>query len=138
MNIDQIPRRPTGVSILSVLFIIGGILSLIGVFSGVQGILSFAFGVAYIIIGWGMWKGKRWSWLWFIILTIVGVAMSIINIAFIVTSGAFQRLPGDTEHNLSLGFSIIISIEIGISLLLIYYFYRPHVKLFFGRTDPFI
>jgi hypothetical protein len=135
MNMDQIPqrRRPTGVSILSVLFIIGGVLSIIGIFSGIQGILSFVFGIAYIIIGWGMWKGKRWSWSWFIILTIVGVAMSVISIGFIITSGGFQRLTGNDMHNLILGFSIVISIEIGISLLLIYYFYRPHVKLFFGK-----
>lgn len=133
MNANQIPR-PTGVSILSILFFIGGILSIIGLFSGIQGILSFVFGVAYIIIGWGMWKGKSWSWLWFIILTIVGVVMSIISIVFNIMSGSFQRLAGySATHNLLLGFSIIISIEIGISLLLIYYFYRPHVKLFFGR-----
>ena len=133
MNINQAPPRPTGVSILSILFILGGILSIIGIFSGIQGILSFVFGVAYIIVGGGMWKGKRWSWTWFIILTIVGVVMSIISIVFIVLSGGFQRLPGYETHNLLIGFSIIISIEIGISLLIIYYYYRPHVKLFFGR-----
>ena len=127
------PPRPIGVSILSILFIIGGILSIIGIFSGIQGILSFVFGIAYIIVGWGMWKGKRWSWTWFIILTIVGVVMSVISIVFIVLSGGFQQLSGYQAHNLIVGFSIIISIEIGISLLIIYYFYRPNVKLFFGR-----
>jgi hypothetical protein len=141
INADQqIKKRPLGITIISILFIIGGIFSLIGLLSGLQGVVSFAFGILYIIVGWGLWKGKRWSWLAFIILTILGVIMSIISIAFIYMSpGAIQQqqqqLPGNnSRYSLALGFAIIISIEIGISLLLIYYFYRPYVKEFFGKS----
>ena len=140
INADQqIKKRPFGISIISILYIIGGILSLIGILSGIQGIVSFAFGIVYIIVGWGLWKGKSWSWLSFIILTILGVVMSIISIAFIYMTPGFieqqqQQLAGNkSQYSLALGFAIIISIEIGVSLLLIYYFYRPHVKEFFGK-----
>src|SRR5215212_147947 len=87
INADQqIKKRPFGITIISILFFIGGIFSLIGILSGIQGVVSFAFGVVYIIVGWGLWKGKRWSWLAFIILTILGVIMSIISISFIYMS----------------------------------------------------
>src|SRR6478752_3448822 len=138
INADQqIKKRPFGITIISILFFIGGVFSLIGILSGIQGVVSFAFGVVYIIVGWGLWKGKRWSWLAFIILTILGVIMSIISISFIYMSpdAIQQQLPGNnSQYSLALGFAIIILIEIGISLLLIYYLYRPHVKEFFGKT----
>ena len=132
---QQIKKRPLGITIISILFVIGGIFSLIGVLSGIQGIVSFVFGIVYIIVGWGLWKGKIWSWPAFIVLTILGVIMSIISIAFIYMSpdAIRQQLPSNSQYSLALGFAIIISIEIGISLLLIYYFYRPHVKEFFGK-----
>ena len=140
INADQqIKKRPLGVTIVSILFIIGGVFSVIGILSGIQGVVSFAFGILYIVVGGGLWKGKKWSWLAFIILTLVGLIMSIISISFIYMSpDAIQKqLPGNNiqkqQYSLALGFAIIISIEIGISLLLIYYFYRPHVKEFFGK-----
>ncbi|MER5191001.1 MAG: hypothetical protein ABJB76_04755, partial [Candidatus Nitrosocosmicus sp.] len=64
-------QRPTGVSILSVLFIISGLFSITGIISGVLGIIPFVMGIISIVIGWGMWKGRRWSWSGFIILTLV-------------------------------------------------------------------
>jgi len=138
INADQqIRKKPLGITIISILFFIGGVFSLIGILSGIQGVVSFVFGVVYIIVGWGLWKGKRWSWLAFIILTLLGVIMSIISISFIYMSpdAIRQQLPGNnSQYSLALGFAIIVSIEIGISLLLIYYFYRPHVKEFFGKT----
>jgi zinc-ribbon domain len=136
INTDQqIKKRPLGITVISILFVIGGVFSLIGILSGIQGIVSFVFGIVYIIVGGGLWKGKSWSWSAFIILTIVGVIMSIISIAFIYISPdtVQQQLPSNNQYSLALGFSIIISIEIGISLLLIYYFYRPRVKEFFGK-----
>ena len=113
INADQqIKKRPLGITIISILFFIGGVFSLIGILSGIQGVVSFAFGVVYIIVGWGLWKGKRWSWLAFIILTILGVIMSIISISFIYMSpdAIRQQLPGNnSQYSLALGFAIIIS-----------------------------
>src|SRR5919112_72634 len=46
---QQIKKRPLGISIISILFIIGGVFSLIGILSGIQGVVSFAFGILYVI-----------------------------------------------------------------------------------------
>lgn len=131
---NQVKKRPAGISIISIFFIIGGILSILGISSSIQGIVSFAFGIAYIVIGWGLRKGKSWSWSGFIVLTVLGVLMSIVSIIMILMSPHFQQLSANNINNLIFGFVILISIEIGISLLLVYYFYRPNVKLFFGKS----
>ena len=124
-------KRPTGISIISIFLIIGGLLSIIGISSSLQGIVSFVSGIAYIVIGWGLRKGKSWSWSGFIILTVVGVIMSIITVIMISMSPRFQQLPGININNLILGFVMVIALEIGISLILIYYFYRITCKIIF-------
>ena len=58
INADQqIKKRPLGITIISILFFIGGVFSLIGILSGIQGVVSFAFGVVYIL--WAGAYGKE-------------------------------------------------------------------------------
>jgi len=111
-------QRPLGITILAVLEIIGGIISIVGInlFEYIYPYLSLLpnniifviyaiaiiLGILQIIIGYGLLKGKSWSWT-------AEFALRIIN-------GALGSLFGFI-------FAIII----------VYYLTRPNVKEFFGK-----
>jgi uncharacterized membrane protein (DUF2068 family) len=131
----EIAARPTGVSALTAVLIIGGIINLVaGAFSlvlasvylswlgllagtGQQGLLlslgsfvSFVAGVVSFILAYGLWKARGWAWTWTLISCIVGLVISIIAIA--------------------VGVGII---GIVIYAIIIYYLTRARVKAFFGK-----
>lgn len=138
-------RRPTGVTIIAILNIIGGIIMLIGglvlvaagsilpsipmttdELSGVPAWLigtgAIAFGIIVIILGiisfivaYGLLKGVGWAWSLTVILSIASIVLNAISIA----SGNFGGI-----------------ISIIISVIILYYLYRPHVKSFFGKGKP--
>src|SRR6266567_1197825 len=104
------PRRPTGVTILGVLAILGGIALLV---AGVAAIaLGLVLGILYFAVGIGYFGGKGWAWTVGIIVTAISIVLDIIQIAFGAYSNAFGLVIG---------------------LLIIYYLTRPHVKVFFGK-----
>lgn len=78
----------------------------IGAILAILGILSF-------IVAYGLLKGKRWSWTLTVVLSIVSIILDAVSIA-----GA--------------NFGSIVSMII--SAVILYYLYRPHVKVFFGKT----
>jgi uncharacterized membrane protein HdeD (DUF308 family) len=108
-------NRPLGVTIIAVLTAIGGIiflasgavLLLIGI-----GIIFLALGVAYLVMAYGLWTGKRWAWTITLILSGIGIILAIISIA---------------AGNIGSIVSIIIH------AVVIYYLYRPSVKVYFGK-----
>jgi uncharacterized membrane protein HdeD (DUF308 family) len=108
-------NRPLGVTIISVLTAIGGIiflasgavLLLIGI-----GIIFLALGVAYLVMAYGLWTGKRWAWTITLILSGIGIILAIISIA---------------AGNIGSIVSIIIH------AVVIYYLYKPSVKVYFGK-----
>jgi len=133
-------ERPTGVTILAILEIIGGIFSLIaglmflvlfvamssmiggvpeaapfaillGAFGAVIGGLLILISIVCFIIAYGFWKGKGWAWVLGLIFAILGIISGLIS--------------------LPMGIISII-----INGLIIYYLTRPHVKAFFGRAAP--
>lgn len=78
------PRRPTGVSILSVLAVAQGAMTLVGLlafvaFAGLLGggddaaffgaillffaVLGLPFAGAGLVVGWGLWNGRKWAWI---------------------------------------------------------------------------
>src|SRR5574341_1790137 len=150
------PPRPTGVTILGVLAILAGIAGLIGGFvliglgvllgtlaltaditnaltqAGYPGLASLGvgliativviFGVIVLLIGIlelatgiGFFGGKGWAWT-------LGIAVSVLNIIL----GIVQIAVGS--------YGSIVSLII--SLLILYYLMRPHVKAFFGKGPP--
>jgi hypothetical protein len=143
--------RPRGVSIIAILIIIAGVLSLllgvglvvIGPFllKGLQttssnlgsqigpqilGLVFLVFGG--MLLGLGVANlvmayglGKAIS----IIVLFIGIAISIVFVS-ITSTGVFSN----TGSNL-LGSSVV---SIGISAFMVYYLYRPHVKAYFGKT----
>jgi hypothetical protein len=130
----QKPRRPTGITILAILELIGGIFGLLGgillIGVGGSGILSsLGYGIASgliaalgggvvvfslfaLLMGWGMWTGKGWAWIIAVILYILGALANLASLAI----GVYTSIVG-----------------LVIAALILWYLWRPHVKAFFGR-----
>ena len=112
----QQKQRPLGVTIIAILTIIGGIALLssgaVLIVVGV-GVVLVILGIAYLVMAYGLWKGKRWAWTITLILSVIGIISGIVSIA--------------TGH-----YEVIINIII--NAVVIYYLYRPNVKAFFGKV----
>jgi hypothetical protein len=136
-------NRPTGVTIIAILNIIGGIIMLfggialvavgslipsvleqgaemsnlpasaIGAVGIVGGGIIIALGIFSFVVAYGLLKGKGWAWTLTVILAIISIAGNAISIA--------TGNPGG-----------IVSIII--SGVIIYYVYRPYVKAYFGKS----
>ena len=87
-------ERPLGVTILAILEILGGILSIIGGFGLVtlamlMGPLGFLFmivggltlllGIIALIIGWGLWSLKSWAWMAALIINLINLILNILS-----------------------------------------------------------
>jgi len=135
-------ERPTGITILAVLAVIGGLFSLVyggfmtftgpamGVEMGKQmgdataggafGGLWTALGIAFLtlallqfVTAYGLFALKRWAWL-------LAVAMQAVSVML----NGIQLFRGQVA-----GSVIAVAIAVGI----LYYLFRPHVKRAFGR-----
>jgi len=125
------PRRPTGVTILGILSILAGlggiivgagVLALSGLaasaypggatVAAVIGAILLIIGILELVYGIGFFGGKGWAWT----LAMIG---SVLNIVFGIVSIVFGSV-GSV-------FGLIVSI------LILYYLTRPHVKAFFGK-----
>jgi hypothetical protein len=154
----QKQSRPRGITIIAILIIIAGVLSLLvgiglvvigpiimnvspnsnlgsqiepqilGLVFAVFGAISLALGVADLVMAYGLWKGKGWAWTISVILLFIGIAMDIISISI---TGVFSNAGSNLSGDIA---GSIVSI--GISAFIIYYLYRPHVKAYFGKTIP--
>jgi hypothetical protein len=132
-------HRPTGITIISVLMIIGGIVLLftgitplflgplisiesssdyviseLGMLITIGGLVLVGLGIASFIVSWGLLKGKRWARTITLIISIIAIIFAIISLAS----------SGDLIHIISI---IIYSI-------IIYYMFTDKVKLFFGKV----
>lgn len=145
-------QRPTGVTILAILAIIGGVLALIGgivlvaaagaIASGaiatntgttsvqitgatavILGIVAIVTGILYLAFGVGAFRGAGWAW----VLGILGALLALIqDIASIVI---------DTRNGGSAGSAISSNIiGIAISVVILVYLNSARVKAYFGRA----
>jgi hypothetical protein len=130
-------HRPTGITIISILMIIGGIILLftgitplflgplisidsdgstseLGLLITIGGLVLVGLGIASFIVSWGLLKGKRWARTITLIISIIAIIFAIVTL---VSSE-------DLIH-------IIPVIIYGI---IIYYMFTDQVKLFFGKV----
>jgi hypothetical protein len=131
-------QRPRGVTIIAILIVIAGIATLlvgigsvaIGPLIGISlvfvafGVISLAIGVAYLVMGYGLWNGKGWAWTISTIVLIIGIIVDIISIPRTIATGY-----SSTGSSLS---GVVVGVVI--SAFILYYLYRPHVKAYFGRA----
>ena len=142
----DIKKRPTGVTIIAILIIIGGILLLLAGIGGVAvgslfisqiiglgfviiGAIILAVGIGYLVVSYGLLKGKRWAWTITVVLLFIGI---VINVVSIIIFGYFT-FDTDTSSFLTSNSGSIAGIII--SVIILYYLYRPHVKLYFGKLS---
>jgi ABC-type thiamin/hydroxymethylpyrimidine transport system permease subunit len=64
-------------------------------------------------MAYGLLKGKGWAWSITIILSFIGIVFGVISIA---------------TGNIGAIFHTIVN------AVVLYYLYKPHVKMFFGKT----
>jgi hypothetical protein len=143
--------RPTGVTVVAILYAIGGVLSIVGGALSIATISTMSmyggmvtpasvtlapmFGVFILIgaisllIAWGLWKGKSWSWWIVIIFSVLGIIGGIVNIAGFGMMSSMMPMMGALFSTIGLAMGLV---QIAINGLIIYYFTRPHVKAFFN------
>ena len=126
INGSIMTERPLGVTILGILWILGGLLALLGglgiaaIGSLVAGPIGFGVGVVFIIIGivdlaLGIGCFKAWPWVW-----TVGVIFSILSIIM----GVYSLV--------TTGLAAVIGLIIPVIIL--YYLFQPKVKAYFGKA----
>jgi hypothetical protein len=128
-------RRPVAVTIIAILSIIVGIPYIISglaplavaafvpelsILHLVTGGVLIAIGIGYLVVSYGLLKGRGWAWTVTLILSYIGIVTSIIAIVG-------GRTPGGGE-----GGSLLLG-HLVISIAIIYFLYRPQSKAFFGK-----
>jgi len=123
-------ERPLGVTIIGILWIIGGLIMLLaglgaaafgaviggpigGVIGLVLGFFLVIVGIIEIILGIGCFKGWGWVWTVGVIITIISLVMGIIDL---FTSGMGAL------------------IGIIISAIILWYLFQANVKRYFGKS----
>ena len=98
----------------------------------VIGAIVLAVGIGYLVVSYGLLKGKEWAWIITVILTIIAIAVQIVSG---VTASMFDASFIDDTNSFV---TWIIAQIVGISIngVILYYLYRPNVKAFFGRSLP--
>ena len=98
----------------------------------VIGAIVLAVGIGYLVVSYGLLKGKEWAWIITVILTIIAIAVQIVSG---VTASMFDASFIDDTNSFVTG---IIAQIVGIAIngVILYYLYRPNVKAFFGRSLP--
>ena len=97
-------------------------LASLGMIPSVIGSILLILGIAYLIVSYGLLKGKGWAWVITIIVTIIGLIIQIIS-AIIAGSITSSVLYGLVSH----------IVGIFISGVIIYYMFRPNVKAFYRK-----
>lgn len=95
-------------------------LSKFGGYLHIFGIISIPLGIANLIVGIGLLKGKGWAWIGAVILSIISIIFNIVYIAIL----------GGVEDD-SIGGTIV---GLTIDGIILWYLYRPNVKSYFGRV----
>jgi hypothetical protein len=108
-----------------------------GVIPAAIGSVLLEIGIAYLVMFYGLLKGKGWAWTITIILVVIGITIQIMS----TTSGAVfsaSIIRSSPSNNANTVISGIIGgiIAIAINVVVAYYLYRPNVKAYFGNAHP--
>ena len=124
---DLIRHRPTGVTVLGILFVIAGAFTLLGgittlvaipfVALTVLGAVLIPLGIASLVVAYGLFKAKSWAWYVAVALSIIGL---VVNVISLVTS--------------DIGAITGALVGIAINAIVLYYLSRRSVRQYFGRV----
>jgi uncharacterized membrane protein (DUF2068 family) len=135
-NNDPIRHRPTGVTILAVLFVIAGAFTLLrgittletalaqgsGSILTVLGALLIPLGIeilciASFVAAYGLFTGKSWAWLVAVALSTIGLVVNVLSLVIPNMGTITGALVG-----------------IAINGIVLYYLSRRNVRQYFGRV----
>ena len=114
-------NRPTGVTILAILALIGGLLNLF--FGGVEAVMGpmaimgiglLVVGVLQLVVAFGLFTLKGWAWMLAVVLQAIAIILNVFRM------GGENTVP------------VVIATLVSVGIL--YYLFRPHVKQAFGRS----
>lgn len=107
-----------------------------GIMAAIVGAVLLAIGIGYIVMTYGLLKGKGWARTITVILVIVGIGIQILSAVTGPVFSASFLITSDVDATNSLILGILGSvIGIAISILILYYLYRPNVKSYFGKAQ---
>jgi hypothetical protein len=98
----------------------------------VIGAIILAVGIGYLVVSYGLLKGKGWAWTVTVILTIIAIVIQIVSG---ITTSMFNA-SFTNEMNSFVSGIIAQIIGIAINGVILYYLYRPNVKAYFGKSQP--
>ena len=122
--LTQKSNRPKGIAFIAILTLVSGLLS---IFSG--DVIFLILGIISIIMFYGLIKGREWAWSVTIIVSVFNIVASVTFVA-----SSFFNFPITNSNNPIVLGSMILAYKIGINAIILYYLYRPHVKIFFGKS----
>jgi hypothetical protein len=106
-----------------------------GIMAAIVGAVLLAIGIGYIVMTYGLLKGKGWAWTITVILIIVGIGIQVLSAVTGPVFSASFVTTSDVDATNSLILGILGSvIGIAISILILYYLYRPNVKSYFRKS----
>ena len=76
------------------------------------GLIVIAIGIAYLVVSYGLMKGRGWAWSVTIILSYISIVFSIVAIV----GGNFASIP-----------------QLVISIIIVFFLYRSQSKAFFNK-----
>jgi uncharacterized membrane protein (DUF2068 family) len=101
---------------------------IIGVIFAIIGAILLAVGIGYLVVSYGLLRGRRWARTITIILLVIGIGINVASIVF----GSFA-INMDIVTFLTSNSSSFVSLAISVAIL--YYLYRPQVKSYFGKES---
>ena len=106
------------------------LIQLLGSSSIVMGAIVMVIGIGYLIVSYGLLKGREWAWTITVVLTMISI---IVQIVFIITTSI---LNASLHHDMNTSLYHLIDQIIGIAIngIILYYLYRPSVKRYFKKS----
>jgi hypothetical protein len=136
-------HRPTGVSVLAVLYFLGGLglvgsalsilflplPSFLGSISAWVGLVALAFAILEMAIAWGLWELRDWARTTTIVLAVLDALGCLIGAALAFGGVEIPFLGRLNFPGIGLGYLVLAAIQ----GLIIYYLTLPEIAAAFGR-----
>lgn len=107
------------------------LIQLLGSSSIIMGAIVMVIGIGYLIVSYGLLKGREWAWTITVVLTMISI---IVQIVFIITTSI---LNASLHHDMNTSLYHLIDQIIGIAIngIILYYLYHPSVKRYFKKSQ---
>ena len=107
------------------------LIQLLGSSSIIMGAIVMVIGIGYLIVSYGLLKGREWAWTITVVLTMISF---IVQIVFIITTSI---LNASLHHDMNTSLYHLIDQIIGIAIngIILYYLYHPSVKRYFKKSQ---